>query len=377
MKKIIFCDQYGQLGGGQQVLLELVKATLVNGFAVKVLLPAGSCAEQLISLGAEVQLIPPSRLTQGRKKITDILRFAAHNIAVFLQNFTTLRSADLIYVNGNRLLPVALLAQMLLRKQAACHIHLNHGKMEKKLFRFFLRQRLTNAIVVPSTFIQQELVHFDTAFDTPKVRVVENGLDARFTETAFEDRFSGRPLRHVGIVGRVSPEKGQDVLLALAQRFPDMEFHVLGDAAFSSADFYEALRHESPANVHFHGWIEDLPAKIREIGLQLCLVPSRCPAGTPGHSFEAAPLVPMQMAALSCLVMVRRLGALEYVGNDLQMRSFDADAELIPLLEGLRKQSEADTLFQCRNSHALTIARYNHNIFSEKLKKLMQVLVES
>ena len=346
--------------------MELVKAAQVSKFAVKVLLPAGPCADKLETLGVDVRRIPVCVLTQGKKDFTDILRFALYNMAVFFRNIKVLRSSDLIYINGNRLLPVALLAEILLGRQAACHIHLNHGVMEKKLFRIFLRQHRTKAIVVPSEFIQRELEHYDAAFVSPKVRMVENGLDARFSETAFEDRFSGRPLRHVGIVGRVSAEKGQDVLPALARQFPDMDFHVLGDAAFSSADFDAALRRESPTNVHFHGWVEDLPAKVREIGLQVCLVPSRC--------LEAAPLVPLQMAALSCFVVVRRLGALEDIASSLHMHSFVTDTELISAVENLCMQPTADIVAQCKNSHNLAVSQYSHQSFHERLKKLVYML---
>ncbi len=368
MKKIIFCDQYGQLGGGQQVLLELVKAALANRFAVTVLIPSGPCAEKLVALGVEVRRIPYCAVTQGKKSPVDIMRLAVNSFAIFLQNFTTLRSADLIYVNGNRLLPVAFLAQRVLGKQAACHIHLNHGPLEKKIFRSFLGQQRTVAVVVPSTFIQRELVHFDAVFDSPKVRVVENGLDARFTGTAFEDRFSDRPLRHVGIVGRVSPEKGQDVLPELARHFHDIDFHLLGDAAFSSVAFEAALRHDSPPNVHFHGWVEDLPHKVREIGLQVCLVPSRC--------LEAAPLVPLQMAALSCFVVVRRLGALEDIANSLQLLSFVTDAELAPLVEDLCTRPMVDIIAQCKTSHSQAVSRYSHHSFYERLKELIYTLAQ-
>ena len=366
MKTIVFCDQYGQLGGGQQVLLELVSAALANSLAVKVLLPAGPCADQLEAAGAEVRRISACTLTQGRKKFADILYGTAYCLNVFLRNIAFLRSAELIYVNGNRLLPVALLAQSFLGKPAVCHVHLNHGDLEKRLFRIFLKRKRTRAIVVPSAFIQRELVRFDSIFASPKVRLVENGLDTRFTQTAFEDRFSGRPLRQVGIVGRESPEKGQDVLPALARRFPDMDFHVLGDAAFSSADFYASLQRDSPSNVHFYGWVEDLPAKVREIGLQVCLVPSRC--------FEAFSLVSIQMTALSCLVVVRCLGALEDVAENLQLHTFDADSDLIPLVETLRAQSAAQTCAQCRLSHMITLSRYNNNAFHARLRDLLAVL---
>lgn len=367
MKKIIFCDQYGQMGGGQQVLLELVKAAQASMHVVTVLLPAGSCADKLKVLGVEVLRIPHCVLAQGKKSIADILRLTIYNVRVFLQNFTTLRSADLIYINGNRLLPVAFLAQKILGKRAACHIHLNHGSLEKKLLRCFCRQRHTVAVVVPSSFIQRELIHFDSAFDSPKVRVVENGLDARFTKTVFEDRFSGKPLRHIGIVGRISPEKGQDVLPALARYFPDMDFHVLGDAAFSAADFYTTLQRDSPPNVHFHGWVEDLPHKVHEIGLQLCLIPSRVK--------EAFSLTSIEMTALSCLVVARRMGALEDMAKSLQLACFDSDDELVSVIDLLSAQPVAAILAQCKNSHALTVLRYSHNGFHERLKNLLFTLM--
>ena len=96
MKTIVFCDQYGQLGGGQQVLLELVSAALANSLAVKVLLPAGPCADQLEAAGAEVRRIPACTLTQGRKKFADILYGTAYCLNVFLRNIAFLRSAELI-----------------------------------------------------------------------------------------------------------------------------------------------------------------------------------------------------------------------------------------------------------------------------------------
>ena len=158
--------------------------------------------------------------------------------------------------------------------------------------------RNTAAVVAPSEFIRDQLCQFSPHFNSPKLRLVENGLDSRFTQVAFKDRFSDRPIRHIGIVGRISPEKGQDVLPALARQFSDLTFHVLGDAAFSEKTYEDRLRAESPANVVFHGWVENLPAKVDEIGLQVCIIPSRCPEATPGRSFEAAPLVPLQQIAM-------------------------------------------------------------------------------
>lgn len=372
MKHIVFLEQYGSLGGGQQVLLELVRAALHSGFQATVLIPEGPCSDRLRSLGAQVIAVSECRLSQGKKGIADIFRFAWYGCRTFLSHISLLRHAGLIYVNGNRLLPVAMLAQLLLGRKAAYHIHLNHGGLERKLFLLTLRLKSTRALVLPSEFIRRELLAADARFADPRVQVVPNGLDARFSDIPFQDRFTGRPLQHIGIVGRVSPEKGQDVLIPLAKHFPQLQFHVLGDAAFSSEDYYERLKREAPENVHFHGWVDDLPAKVNEIGLQVCLVPSRCPPESPGRSFEAAPLVPLQMAALSCLVIVRRLGALEDVAKSLGFTYFDTDESLILIIDSVihnRKLRDIDCVRGCFNGCLL---QYGNRLFDDRISSLLR-----
>lgn len=245
---------------------------------------------------------------------------------------------------------------------------------ERKLFLLTLRLKSTRALVLPSEFIRRELLAADVRFADPRVQVVPNGLDARFSDIPFQDRFTGRPLQHIGIVGRVSPEKGQDVLIPLAKHFPQLQFHVLGDAAFSSEDYYERLKREAPENVHFHGWVDDLPVKVNEIGLQVCLVPSRCPPESPGRSFEAAPLVPLQMAALSCLVIVRRLGALEDVARELGLETFEKDEELFIVLEKLCRNDILSHMSSANTFFTSCIYDFSNDKLQTRFSELLQRL---
>lgn len=369
MKHIVFLEQYGSLGGGQQVLLELVRAALRTGFRATVLIPKGPCVDRLRALGAQAIVVPECRLSQGEKNIADIFHFAWYGCRTFLSHISLLRHADLIYVNGNRLSPVAMLAQLLLGRKAAYHIHLNHGGLERKLFLLALRLKSTRALVLPSEFIRRELLAADVRFADPRVQVVPNGLDARFSDIPFQDRFTGKPLQHIGIVGRVSPEKGQDVLIPLAKHFPQLQFHVLGDAAFSSEDYYERLKREAPENVHFHGWVDDLPAKVNEIGLQVCLVPSRVK--------EAAPLVPLQMAALSCLVMVRKLGALDDIAKTLGVTTFENDEKLFILSEKIINFESNLLLKDINRSYNICMDKYSCMNFSHNLSLLFKNILSN
>lgn len=370
-KHVVFLEQYGELGGGQQVLLEIARAALDLGCRVTVLIPAGPCGDKLRAMGAEVCFLPLIRLSP-QKSLSDILQCIRYGICLFGRHAPLLCRADLVYVNGNRLLPVALCAQLFLRRSAVFHIHLNHGARERKLFLSALRLRSTRALVLPSEFIRRELQAFDARFADPRVRVIPNGLGSRFNTISFEDRFTGRPLRHVGIVGRVSPEKGQDVLLSLASRFPQLYFHILGDAAFSDADYLTNLQRQAPDNVLFHGWVDDLPAKVREIGLQVCLVPSRC---FESRCFEAAPLVPLEMTALSCLVAVRKTGALEDVALTLRLPSFGTDEDLELLLYDIVSRSDRDLAGLVGLSHSICNGLYGHEAFRQRLKTLFTSLL--
>ena len=349
-------------------MLALVQAALTEGLVVSVLVPDGLCATKLSSLGVHVILIPEVRLSQGKKSIVDICRFLINSLCTFTKHFCVLRKADLVYVNGNRLLPVALLAVILLGKNAAFHIHLNHEATELWLFLQTLRLKRTKAIIVPSPFVQRMLVDFDSRFKDPRVCLIENGLDSRFANAPFKDVFTGIPLRHIGIVGRVSPEKGQDVLPSLARNFPQLTFHVLGDSAFSDDTFAQKLISDAPENVIFHGWIDDIPSKVNEIGLQVCLVPSRV--------CESSSLVSMQMTALGILVLVRMKGALEDLSRELGLDAFVVDEDITELLRQLMKSSDTELSVRSRKSYGNAIALYGFATFQQRLRSLLRSLVK-
>ena len=95
MKHIVFLEQYGSFGGGQQVLLELVRAALHTGFQATVLIPEGPCADRLRSLGAQVMIVSECRLSQGKKNLADIFRFAWYGCRAFLSHRLLLREATL------------------------------------------------------------------------------------------------------------------------------------------------------------------------------------------------------------------------------------------------------------------------------------------
>ena len=369
MKKIVFIDQYGFLGGGQQVLVELALAAQTLLCEVVALIPKGSCAEKLASMGVQVVHIPECRLNNGEKSLCDVGRFITCGLHIFFQQRKLLQHTDMIYINGSRLMPLALFSMLFWKKKIIFHIHLNHSKLEKNIFSYVIQFKNTAAIIVPSVFIRDQLCKFSPVFANSKLRLVENGLDSRFSQVPFQNRFSGKPISHIGIVGRISPEKGQDILPSLAQVFPQLTFHVLGDAAFSGKAYEQNLHAASPENVIFHGWVDDIPAKINEIGLQICLVPSRC--------LEAAPLVPLQMLAMGCLVAVRSLGGLADLAEELNLPSFCSDQDIPGCLRTMLEMPPSQLAQQSRKGYDAVMGRYGHAAFQERLCNLLADLCDT
>ncbi len=102
--------------------------------------------------------------------------------------------------------------------------------------------------------------------------VVHDGVPARDVPPAQAER--KKPL--IGIVGRISPWKGQDVFLRAAalvrERHPEATFLVVGSALFGEDAYEKRLRQLCcelglEASVHFTGFIEDVNAVIDKLDI--------------------------------------------------------------------------------------------------------------
>ena len=110
---ILFLDQYGDLGGAQACLLDLMPAIRDRGWTAHAAVPGtGPLVERLRSIGVVVHEILGGPYRSGTKRLTDFLRFP-FDIA---RQTSTIRRLldqthfDLVYVNGARLLPAASIA---------------------------------------------------------------------------------------------------------------------------------------------------------------------------------------------------------------------------------------------------------------------------
>jgi glycosyltransferase involved in cell wall biosynthesis len=116
----------------------------------------------------------------------------------------------------------------------------------------------------------------EAGFDAGKVRVIPNSVPALpVSGTLASAAFASGAF--VGYVGRLSEEKGWDLLVEVAERNPSIRFEVAGEGTLRSL----------PDNIRFRGFLEgeDLAAFYCEA--RFIVIPSRCYEGLPVVALEA------------------------------------------------------------------------------------------
>jgi len=246
----------------------------------------GRLAERAAALGATVDAIRCGPYSSGGKTLADMARFGveAPRLAGEIRRLAGRYAADLIYVNGPRLLPATALAAGK-RPRVLFHAHSLLDGLARRLAGRSLA--LANAAVVASCrFVATPLLRY---CGDRGVRVVYNGVRQISLSGGARD---GAEFR-MGVIGRISPEKGQaDFLRAariLHKTAPECRFVVCGAPLFSgpAAMRYcaelEALAEGLP--VEFAGWTEDVEGVLA--ALDLLVVPSAAIDATPRVILEA------------------------------------------------------------------------------------------
>jgi glycosyltransferase involved in cell wall biosynthesis len=186
-----------------------------------------------------------------------------------------------VYVNGPRLLPAATLAA---GRAAPILFHVHYPILQAAAARLagWCVRRSGADVVACSSSARESLAPY---IDSAKVHVIRNGTrDFGLRERTF-DRRSWR----IGLVGRISPQKGQVEFLEaaklLAAQFPATRFVICGAPLFGAEEYLaqvKALALELP--VDFLGWREDIASVLGD--LDLLVMPSK-EEGTPLVLLEA------------------------------------------------------------------------------------------
>ena len=286
---VLLLDQFSELGGAQRCLLDLLPALAGPGWSAHVAAPGdGELAARAIALNATADRIPCGPYASGYKTPCDVARFAVQTprLAREIRSLIRRYDADLVYVNGPRLAPAAALA---VRKGPPVLFHA-HSLLDGYPLRLAgWSLRLTRAAVVASCrFVARPLAPYA---GQSRIRVVYNGV--RQNGSPRRDTSGNTSTVRIGVIGRISPEKGQaEFLRAVRLLYPHLphgQFLICGGPLFSSASALrygaelEALAKDLP--VEFTGWQQNIDSVLST--LDLLVVPSASVDATPRVILEA------------------------------------------------------------------------------------------
>lgn len=268
--RLLVLDQFSDLGGAQQSLLDLLPEIRRRGWQALVGMPGnGEMFRRVRALGFDALPIACGPYGSGRKSMADAVRLLTQGPVLARQIRRMAREwrADLIYVNGPRLLP-ALTAVAPVVFHA--HSYIAQG-VARRLAGSALR-RTGARVIANCEFVAQGW----RAYVPPgRIAVVYNGV-------ASPAAAAGSSSAHATIacIGRIAPQKGQLEFVQAAEHIhrtlPGARFAVIGASLFgnSQAARYEAAVRAAASHLplEFRGWTGDIYRTLADI--DLLLVPS-------------------------------------------------------------------------------------------------------
>ena len=213
-------------------------------------------------------------------------------------------AADVVYVNGPRLLPAAAWAA---RRHGFPLVYHCHSRLSRRYAAILGGNALRLARAETIACCRYAAGPLGRYVPAARLHVVHNGVPV-----ATATRRRGAPPLAIGIVGRIAPEKGQAEFLEaariLAASGAAAEFVICGAPLFSAASYFDSVRRKAEGlRVRFTGWHDDVAAVLA--GLDLLVVPST--AGEPG-----APRVILEAYASGVPVIAFPSGGIPEVVED-------------------------------------------------------------
>jgi glycosyltransferase involved in cell wall biosynthesis len=281
--RLLIVDQYGELGGGQRCLVEAAQGFHAKGWEIYAAVPPnGPLTRELQPYCARVDPLPCGPFAPTRKTFSDALRYATQlpRQVALLRRIVRQESIDAIYVNGSQVLPSVALAHS--GRPVLFHVHWVVTQPRAAFLANRALRRSNAFVIATSRFVARSLAE---AVPQDRIRVIYNGVapgEAPLQPT--------RPPRHIAIVGRVAPEKGQLEFVRAARlaisRIPELRFTICGAPLFSAIGYMDQVQAEATGlPIAFPGWVEDIPKWLR--GVDLLVVPSQATDNIPRVILEA------------------------------------------------------------------------------------------
>ncbi|HEY0777462.1 MAG TPA: glycosyltransferase [Gemmatirosa sp.] len=277
--RVLFLDHAGVLGGAELSLLDIARHHAAESTVA--LLADGPFRARLTQAGVRVEVVSVGAAASGLRRDSAMpspaalvgLLGAARRVARLA------RAHDVIYANSQKAFVVAVAAGVIAHRPVIWHLrdilsaeHFSRANVRAVVALANRRAAcvLTNSRATAAAFVERGGAE-------RKVQNVYNGIDAaafcdvRDADVAAERALLGAgdaPL--IGVFGRLSPWKGQHVLLEALTHLPGVHGVVVGDALFGEEAYAVHLRERAAVlgvadRVHFLGFRHEVPLLMRVV----------------------------------------------------------------------------------------------------------------
>lgn len=320
-RTVVFFDHTATMGGGEIALLNLVRhLNRALWEPVVVLGASGPLEEKLRDLNIETHVLPlDARVAQARKDslqgggVVGAARQALASLAyvIRLSRLLRQRRARILHTNSLKADVLGVLAGRLAGVPVLWHVRdrITQEYLPARTARAFrLAARLLPQAVAVNSRSTLESLEMD---EGELARVIHDG----FVEPGQVQVLAREAGPLIGLVGRISPWKGQDIFIRAAAlvrpEFPDARFQIIGSAMFGEAEYEAQVRElarelEMGEALEFTGFRSDIEACIAALDILVH-------ASTMGEPFGQ--VVMEGMAARKPVVATRGGGVPEIVAD--------------------------------------------------------------
>ncbi len=288
--RVLFVNHTAKLGGGELALRSMLRHLDPDRVAYEVLLLEDGPLAALLQPHSPVHLLPLAGAVREARKDTlgglnlRQLRQVAGLVPYLWQLRSLIRSlgVDIVHTNSLKADILGGIAGLLAGKRVVWHVRdrIAADYLPRRVVQVFRRLvRIIPHAVITNSHATMESLLLPTRSSGVSRRkprlaeVVHDGLDLSLVPRPANES-QDAPI--VGLVGRISPWKGQDIFLRAIQRihadFPAVRFQVIGSPLFGEEVYASELRALCTelgldGCVEFCGFVHDIPERMTRLSV--------------------------------------------------------------------------------------------------------------
>lgn len=366
MKKNILILEGRETIGGGQIITKKVCKILSESNNVSVFIPGKKNAisdylSEYRSFNYKIK-----EYTRGKKKNKDYIYFIYNFFSTYMALYKVLKNNyfDIIYIQHQNVLPVAIFVNMIFKKTMIAHLHVVYvDKVARLVVNKYLQNKSICKIIGVSNYTLQQL----NSSNKSKSVVIYNPISSQ--EKVKDKKYSYQ----IAIVGDVINNKGHHLLFeSLMNCSNKYTVHVVGNII--DEKYYESLKNKYQSiNTIYTGMIDNVCKYLSRNKIDLVIVPSISPFETFSLSMVESWSMGIPTIATNAFGMKEIVNTFipKYASQMLFNLSDSSD-----LLDKINELESNTSLYKeiSDRTYKIVEEKLNYEIFSKSLNEIIELI---